>query len=226
MIGIIDYGMGNLQSVENALKYLGINSKRVHTKEEINECKGLILPGVGAFPHAMENFKKSGLEEPLRERVSAGVPLFGICLGMQLLFNYSYEGQEVQGEGFKTAGLGFIPGEVKKLYGDVKIPHMGWNSLIINESYKPRAIEGVADKISSKDILRGIEEGSYVYFVHSYYGVMEDEQDLVCYSIYGDVKVPAIVRKGNVMGAQFHPEKSGDIGLNILKNFVEMVEAQ
>lgn len=201
MISIIDYGMGNLKSVENALDLLGIEYKITKDKDEILNSKGIILPGVGAFPDAISNIREAGLDKVLEEAVKKGTPLLGICLGMQLLFESSEEG-------VKSTGLGFLKGKIERLKVDYKIPHMGWNSL----NYEVKT-----------PILKDIEEGSYVYFVHSYYAVVEENEILNAYAEYG-VKVPGVVSKGNVYGIQFHPEKSGDVGLKMLKNFGELVK--
>ncbi|MCY6371630.1 imidazole glycerol phosphate synthase subunit HisH [Clostridium ganghwense] len=201
MIAIVDYGMGNLKSVENALDLLEFNSIITSDRETILNSDGIILPGVGAFPDAIDNIKEAGLDKVLIQAVEKEKPLLGICLGMQLLFEESDEGR-------LSKGLGFLKGRVEKLNVDLKIPHMGWNSLK-SEKESP--------------ILNGIEEGSYVYFVHSYYAVTGEEGILNAYADYG-VKVPGVVSKRNVYGMQFHPEKSGDVGLKMLKNFGEMIK--
>lgn len=201
MIGIIDYGMGNLRSVQKALEALGYEAFISSDREELSRARGIILPGVGAFPDAMKNLKSSGLELLVKEYASENKPLLGICLGMQLLFEVSYEGYECQ-------GLELIPGKVLKLKETLKIPHMGWNDLSLAEQ---------------SPLLKGVSQGSYVYFVHSYYVEMGNVKDLNAYTNYG-VTVPAIVSRGNIFGAQFHPEKSGSTGMQILKNFGELVE--
>lgn len=201
LISIIDYGMGNLKSVENALDLLNIKSVITSDKETILNSKGIILPGVGAFPDAIENIRKCGLDEVLYKAVDKGIPLLGVCLGMQLLFEESDEGRS-------SKGLGFLKGRIEKLKGDLKVPHMGWNSLKFQKE---------------SEILKDIEEESYVYFVHSYYAVVGEEGILNAYADYG-VKVPGVVSKGKVYGLQFHPEKSGDVGIKMLKNFGEMVK--
>lgn len=201
MITIIDYGMGNLKSVVNACKYLDMKVNISDNIKDIKNSTALILPGVGAFPDSMKTLKEKQLDKVIIEEANNGKPLLGICLGMQLLFEKSYEGEECE-------GLGLIEGTVEKLYGDIKIPHIGWNSL---------------DYHKDDVLLSGIEEGSFVYFVHSYYAKVKNEENLVTTSNYGEIKIPGIVRKENVVGAQFHPEKSGDIGLQILKNFKEAV---
>ncbi len=196
MIAIIDYGAGNLFSVQNALNFLGIENKVTKDPEEIKSADKLILPGVGAFPDAMRMLYEAGLVDVIKEQVKTK-PLMGICLGMQMLFEKSYEFGE-------TEGLGFIPGtvELMKPENDLLIPHIGWNALIKNEECP---------------LLKKVEEGDYVYFVHSFAAVT-DSENVAAYCDYG-MKVPALVAKGNVYGCQFHPEKSGKTGLDILKNF-------
>lgn len=199
MISIIDYGMGNLRSVEKALQSLGFQTIITSNEELIKRSKGIVLPGVGAFPKAMENLKKSNLDEILKEEVKSGKPLLGICLGMQLLF-------ESSDEVTYTKGLGFIKGHVKKFEINEKIPHMGWNDLKYN---------------IPNPMLKGINEGEFVYFVHSFYADM-NEKNLNAYTEY-EIKVPAVVSNENVIGFQFHPEKSGDVGLRMLSNFKELI---
>ncbi len=196
MIAIIDYGAGNLFSVQNALNFLGIENKVTKDPEEIRNADKLILPGVGAFPDAMRMLYEAGLVDVIKEQVKTK-PLMGICLGMQMLFEKSYEFGE-------TEGLGFIPGtvELMKPENDLLIPHIGWNALEKNEACP---------------LLKEVEEGDYVYFVHSFAAVT-DVKNVAAYCDYG-MKVPALVAKGNVYGCQFHPEKSGKTGLDILKNF-------
>ena len=206
MIVIIDYGMGNLKSVKNALNFLNIENRISYNLEDIKKADALILPGVGAFPDAMETIEKSGLDNVIKEEVNNGKPILGICLGMQLLFDKGYEGIEKN-------GLGLIKGNIIKMKEDksnnIKIPHIGWNNLIYNK----------------EDFLfMGIDEGNYVYYVHSFYAQDYDEEDLVAYSEYGANKIPGVVRHKNVIGAQFHPEKSGDVGLSILRNFGELIK--
>ncbi|MTK12047.1 MAG: imidazole glycerol phosphate synthase subunit HisH [Clostridiaceae bacterium] len=200
-IAIVDYGMGNLRSVEKAFEFIGAKAKITDNGEEIMSSSGILLPGVGAFPDAMENIKKLGLDKVLKKVVKNGTPLMGICLGMQLLFE---ESDEVR----ITEGLGFLKGKIKKFEVDLKIPHMGWNDLIID---KPC------------EILKDVEEGSYVYFVHSFYAQIEEEGVLNAHSFYG-IDTPAVVSKGNVFGLQFHPEKSGEPGMQMLKNFWELIK--
>ncbi len=200
LISIIDYGMGNLRSVEKALEYIGEKSVITSDKEKILNSNGIILPGVGAFPDAMKNLKEKELDEVLRKAVHNKIPILGICLGMQLLFT---KGEEVK----DCDGLGIFEGTIKKMYGDIKIPHMGWNSLNMKNKCK---------------LLEGIDEGSYVYFVHSFYAQIESREIVRAVSKYG-VDVPAVVSQGNLFGVQFHPEKSGDVGIKILKNFANLI---
>ena len=202
MIVIIDYGMGNLKSVYNALKKINCDCIISSNVEDIRKADGLILPGVGAFQDCMDNLNKANLPEIIREEVAKGTPLLGICLGMQVLFKKGFEGEERE-------GLGLLQGEIRKMVDPkVKIPHIGWNNL---------------EKNREDDLLKGLKDDAFVYYVHSYRVEGYRDEDLVGYSTYGDMKIPGLFRKDNVMGAQFHPEKSGEIGLEILRNFKELV---
>ena len=202
MVVIIDYGMGNLKSVYNALKKLECECKISSDIEEIRKADKLILPGVGAFKDCMDNLNKAGLPDVIREEVAKGKPLLGICLGMQVLFQKGFEGEECE-------GLGLLQGEVRLMEDpDVKIPHIGWNNL---------------EKNGDDDLLNGLNDKPFVYYVHSYRATGYRDEDLVGFSTYGSLKIPGLVRKGNVIGAQFHPEKSGEIGIQILKKFKELV---
>lgn len=201
MLTIIDYGMGNLRSVQKALQYMNINSSISSEPEDIVKSKGIIIPGVGAFPDAMENMKKSNLDKAIKLAAVEGKPILGICLGMQLLFE---ESEEVR----KCEGFGLLKGTIKKIEGAVKVPHMGWNSL---KFHKPCAL------------LEGVKEGGYVYFVHSYYAEIKEDGILNAYSVY-EKTIPAVVSKENIFGIQFHPEKSGEEGMKMLKNFGELVK--
>ena len=199
MTAIIDYGAGNLFSVKNALDFLGIENKITNSPDDLRTADRLILPGVGAFPDAMRMLKESGLVEVIKEEVQKK-PLLGICLGMQMLFEKGYEFGE-------TDGLGLIPGSVKLMHpaGELPVPHIGWNSLEFNEPCK---------------LLDKCENGEYVYFVHSFAAEC-DSKNVAAYCDYG-MKIPALVFEGNVYGAQFHPEKSGETGLNILRCFAAL----
>lgn len=196
MIAVIDYGAGNIFSVKNALDYLGMESVLTDKKEDIESADALILPGVGAFPSAMDMLNKSGLVDTIKSEAKKK-PFLGICLGMQLIFEKGYEFEECD-------GLGLIPGSVKKMEEEnLIIPHMGWNKLEV---------------LNDCPLLAGLDENSFVYFVHSYKAECDDK-NIAAYSNYGG-RVPALVYDGGtVYGAQFHPEKSGETGLKILKNF-------
>lgn len=201
MIAIIDYGMGNLHSVENALKKLNCVCKITKDIEEIRNADKLILPGVGAFPDCMKNLQESGVLDTLKEEVLVNKkPLLGICLGMQALFEESEEGTI-------TKGLGFLKGRIVKMVDpDVKIPHIGWNLLEQNQEYP---------------LFQRLSRHPFVYYVHSYYAQGYEETDLLGYSCYGKLKIPGLVRHENILGAQFHPEKSAEDGLAILTYFKE-----
>ena len=201
MIAIVDYGAGNLRSVELALARLGVHTRVTADPDMLALADGLILPGVGAFSDAMAALGRSGTIPAVLEAVGAGRPLLGICLGMQLLLDGSEEGPGVP-------RLGLIPGEVRRLPGcGLKIPHMGWNSLT---PAKP------------SPLFKGLPEEPYVYFVHSYACKAADPADVLAVTDYG-VPFHAAVQRGRILGFQFHPEKSGDVGQKLLANFVEMV---
>ena len=200
MIAIVDYGAGNLFSVLNALAYLNITCCTTDDPAVLEICDGVILPGVGAFPEAMHRLHASGLVSIICEQAQKK-PLLGICLGMQMLFERSYEFEETQ-------GLGLIPGQVRLINsGGLKIPHMGWNDLTV--------LHPCALTEHSKN-------GDYVYFVHSYC-VHTPDENVSCYTEYGE-RIPALVHRGFVYGAQFHPEKSGEVGLAMLKNFARLCQ--
>ena len=202
MVVIIDYGMGNLKSVYNALKKIECDCKISSDIEDIRKADKLILPGVGAFKDCMDNLNKANLPEVIKEEVAKGKPLLGICLGMQVLFERGFEGEECE-------GLKLLQGEVRLMEDpNVKIPHIGWNNL---------------EKNREDNLLNGLKDNAFVYYVHSYRATGYRDEDLVGFSTYGSLKIPGLVRKVNVIGAQFHPEKSGEIGLQILKNFKELV---
>lgn len=196
MIAIIDYGAGNIFSVKNALDYLGLESRLISDKESVISADAVILPGVGAFPAAMKKLEATGLVETIKNEASKK-PFLGICLGMQLIFEKGYEFGEYD-------GLGLIKGDVRKMEApELIIPHMGWNKL---------------EKLNDCRLMDGIGDNEYVYFVHSYKAHCEDK-NISAYCEYGG-RVPALVHDGKfVYGAQFHPEKSGETGLKILKNF-------
>lgn len=197
MVVIIDYDVGNIKSILNCLKRIGLNAVLSRDIDTIKKAKGIILPGVGSFKVAMDNLKKYELIETLNERKNANIPILGICLGMQILFEKGYEIEERE-------GLGYLKGNVKLIQTKEKLPHMGWNELFL-----------------SKDsfITKNIKGGEDVYFVHSYMADFIDEQ-VIAYTKYGETKIPAIVGKDNVIGCQFHPEKSGRVGERILKAWI------
>ena len=199
MITFIDYGMGNLKSVYNALKKVNFDCQISSEVTDIEMADKLILPGVGAFKDAMDNLQNLDLILPIRKKVNDGCPLLGICLGMQMLFDEGYECE-------LRKGLGFIEGKIKLMNSkeNLKIPHIGWNRLEFNRENK---------------ILNNINKESFVYYVHSFMATEMIDENLIAYSKYGDINIPGIVNKGNVYGMQFHPEKSGEVGLKILKNF-------
>lgn len=203
MIGIIDYGMGNLYSLSKALERLGYSYEFVSAPEKLQAYTGLILPGVGAFGDAIANIRELELEKGIHDYVATGRPILGICLGMQLLFDKSEEHGEHR-------GLSLLGGEVVRFQGDYKVPHMGWNQLTISTKSDLPLLEGVAD-------------GDYVYFVHSYHVRVKDPAALLATTDYYQ-DVTAIVGQGNVYGMQFHPEKSGDTGMRLLRNFAVQCE--
>lgn len=192
---IVDYGVGNLKSVTNAMDYLGLKTCITSDPKELELADAIILPGVGAFPDAADKLRRTGLDQVLVAQAERK-PILGICLGMQLLFD---RGKEVR----ECKGLGLVGGCVCKIETDLKLPHIGWNSL----TYP-----------NPSPLFVGVEEGSYVYFVHSFCAVADDPAAIIAQTDYG-VPVTAAVQRGNVYGCQFHPEKSGEVGLQILKNF-------
>lgn len=199
MIGIVDYGVGNLFSLKSSLKYLNADCIVTSDADLIYKCDKVILPGVGAFADARKKLSELGLDECVCELAKRGTSILGICLGMQLLFDKSYEYGEHK-------GLGLVPGQVKLIEtkSDLKIPHIGWNALSIKEN---------------EQVFKYISNGSHVYFVHSYYAT-DCLQHTIATTEYG-ISLTAAVRNENVIGMQFHPEKSGGVGLNILRAFIE-----
>ena len=200
MIAIIDYGMGNLRSVQKGFEKVGFSAKIVTDSNEIVKASGVVLPGVGAFKDAMENLQASGMVEAIHEVVKKGTPFLGICLGLQLMFSESEEWG-------LHKGLDLVEGRVRKIPAGVKIPHMGWNA---------------AEIVNDSPIMAGIDSGSYFYFVHSYYVDPVDPKVTTCQTDY-NMKFTSIITKDNLFGIQFHPEKSSSIGLKILKNFGELI---
>jgi len=207
MIIVVDYGMGNLRSVSKAIEKVGAKVKISSSPKDILTADKLILPGVGAFKDAMEELKSHRLIEPIKKFVGAGKPFLGLCLGLQLIFSKSEEGGV-------NKGLNLIKGRVVKFKSKkLKIPHMGWNQL---------RVEGRGSRVEEKcPLLKGVPEGTYVYFVHSYYAVPEDNKCVAAWTDYG-VRFPSVICSKNIYATQFHPEKSQELGLKILRNFVKL----
>lgn len=202
-LGIVDYGAGNIYSLEKAFWHIGVETVVTSEKQVLRSCSGIVLPGVAAFNDAAARICEYDLADTLREQVKKGKLLLGICLGMQLFYEESEEGDSFQ----KPKGLALLKGSVLRLPEGLKVPHMGWNTLEIKN-------QGSA--------LKGIENGAFGYFVHSYYAEMPEAESVSATTDYG-VPVPAVIEKDNLVGMQFHPEKSGETGLKILKNIKEML---
>jgi len=201
-IAIIDYNMGNIKSVENAFKRIGADVKVTDNPEIIAKAKAVVLPGVGAFRDAIGNLKRLGLYECVMDTIALDKPFLGICIGLQVLFEYSMEGA-------KSPGLGIFKGSVEKIPDGVKIPHMGWNKVRIL-------------KKESK-LFKGVESGESFYFVHSYHVVCTNKEIISSTTDYG-IDIVSSIEKGNAYALQFHPEKSSTFGLKILKNFLEIAQ--
>ena len=195
---VVDYGVGNLKSVTNAMAYLGYETLITGDPAELERADAIILPGVGAFPDAVDKLRGPGLDKVLTAQAEKK-PILGICLGMQLLFD---ESAEVR----RCAGLGLVGGRVKRIETELKLPHIGWNGLTFQ---------------NDSPLFKGLDDGAYVYFVHSYCGFAAREEDVTARTDYG-TSVVAAVGRGNVFGCQFHPEKSGETGLQMLRNFGEL----
>ena len=202
MIAIIDYNAGNLQSVYKAFRHIGCDCFITRDRDEILSADGAVLPGVGSFGDTVDSLNKFGIKETVIDFINSGKPFLGICLGLQLLFPKSEESPEAE-------GLGIFEGTISKIPNGegLKIPHMGWNSLEINPESR---------------LFKGIEKNPYVYFVHSYFLNANDKSIVAAQTSYG-VTIDAAIEKGNVFATQFHPEKSGETGLAILKNFADIV---
>jgi glutamine amidotransferase len=200
VIAIVDYGMGNKRSVEKALEHVGARPRITADHDVLRAADALILPGVGAFPEAMRRLRANGLDDVVRERASGGVPLLGICLGMQLLFESSTEHEG-------AAGLGLLPGECTALRAP-KLPHIGWNEVAF---------------VRESPLVAGLGPAAAFYHVHSYVCRAADESDVVGRGEYGE-PFASIVERGNVLGAQFHPEKSSRDGLALLRNFAKLAD--
>lgn len=201
MIAIIDYGAGNLKSVNHALNDLGFQTEITDNPKKLYEADALVLPGVGAFKDAMDQLHALNFIDSIKENVQAGKPILGICLGLQLFYEKSYEHGE-------WTGLGLLEGEVVRFDQQLKVPHMGWNQLV----------EG-----TNSCFHEVLQKNEYVYFVHSYYVKPKNVDEVLYWTDYG-VKVPAIVKKENIIGMQFHAEKSGDTGKKLLKVFGELIK--
>lgn len=201
MIAIIDYGAGNLSSVKKALDYLGAESEITDDKEKIFSATHIILPGVGSFGDAMMSMQKKELTEAVKESAVSGKPFLGICLGLQLLFESSDESPDVKGLGILNGKIVTIPKE-----NGLKVPHIGWNSISLRQK---------------GGIFKDLRDESYFYFVHSYYLKGADNDAVAATTQYG-VEIECAVQKGNLCATQFHPEKSGEAGLKLLKNFIDM----
>src|SRR6056297_389634 len=201
MIAIIDYGAGNLNSIQKALEFIGEKTIILETGnlKEIDKYSGLVLPGVGAFPGAMKRLKENKFDEFIEAFVATGKPFLGVCLGMQLLFEWGFEDQ-------KTEGLGLLKGDIIKMKTEYKIPHMGWNQLKI---------------VKNDPLFEGLPENPHLYFVHSYQ--LAEITDEVLATVGYGTTIPAVIRKDNVIAFQFHPEKSGDNGIKLLENFRELL---
>lgn len=197
-ISIVDYGVGNLKSIANALAYLGFQTKVASEASELEHSDAIILPGVGAFPDAAKKLRATALDRTITAQVGKK-PILGICLGMQLLFDWGEEGEHCK-------GLGLVSGSIQRIHTNLKLPHIGWNTLRF-----PRP----------DPLFHGLEEGCAVYFVHSFAAQVARSEDLLATTDYG-AAVTAAVGRGALYGCQFHPEKSGEVGLTILKNFGEM----
>lgn len=203
MIAVIDYGAGNIQSVVKAFRFLGCNIQVTNDAEELRKASAAVLPGVGAFGDSMQSLHNSGLVNPVLDFIESGKPFLGICLGLQLLF----EGSE---ESTGISGLGVLKGTIRRIPAEagLKIPHIGWNSLTLKKT---------------DGMFQGLEQNPYVYFVHSYYLKAEKEEEVSATTQYG-VVIDAAVQRGNLFATQFHPEKSGTVGLQMLKNFARMID--
>lgn len=209
-VQIIDYGLGNLFSIQQACRHVGIEPVISGSPHELDQANAVILPGVGAFGKAMERLRELDFVEPLRETLKAGKPMLGICLGMQLLFDESEE--------FGThAGLGLLPGRIRRIPDQVqanrrlRVPNVGWNQVHF------------ADDAQNRWIARGIRNDSYMYFVHSFYAEPSDSSDSLMATEYGKLRYCCAAQRGNILGVQFHPEKSGSVGLKLFKNWAEAI---
>lgn len=200
-VAVIDYGLGNLRSVSKAIEAIGKCAKVTNNPQDLENASALVLPGVGAFQQAMQNLSVIDIIPTLKKEIKKGKPFLGICLGLQILFTESDEHG-------KSDGLDIIEGKVKKFSPNVKIPHMGWNT--------------VSQSVENK-LFNGITENNYFYFVHSYFVLPEDQKCVIATTDYGQ-KFASAINRGNIWGVQFHPEKSHDLGLKVLENFIQNVK--
>lgn len=200
MIAIIDYGIGNLRSVEKALQHVGAEARLTSQSETIRRARGVVLPGVGAFGDCITQLEAGGYAQIVRACVADGVPLLGICVGLQMLFDESEEMGHF-------AGLGLLRGRVRRFRGDLKVPHIGWNQV---------------HSLAPSPLLAGVPQDAYAYFVHSYYVEPADEKIVLATTDYGG-PFASVVGQGRLFGVQFHPEKSQEVGLTILRNFATLV---
>ncbi len=202
MIALIDYGMGNLMNVQKAVEFAGGDVKIVSTPEEVLAAAAVILPGVGNFGDGMKHLNELNLVDSIKESINSGTPFLGICLGMQMLLEESEEAPGVK-------GLGIIKGKVVHFpKGEEKVPHMGWNNVCFEKQH---------------DLFKNVKDGSFFYFVHSYYAQLENKDELIASCDY-ILKFPAIIGRDNLFASQCHPEKSQDCGIEVLKNFVQHVD--
>ncbi|MDI6792198.1 MAG: imidazole glycerol phosphate synthase subunit HisH [bacterium] len=217
MIAIIDYGMGNLRSVQKAFEHLGYEARITHAPAEIVSANACVLPGVGAFRDAIKRLNQTGLDEVIRETIAEGKPFLGICLGMQLLFSRSYEYGEYE-------GLGIIEGTIDKFPPPLRVPHIGWNT--VTESGMRKAECGLntdAPTRGENPLFSGIPANSYFYFVHSYY-VQPSKEDVTAATTEYGFEFTSMIRRDNLFATQFHPEKSQQTGLVMLRNFAQLAE--
>ena len=207
VVGVLDYGSGNLKNFCRAIEHLGFKHTVVSTPADVLKVQKLMIPGVGAFKVAMEQLYKMKLIEPIKEIANQGTPVTGICLGMQLLFEESSEFGATEGLGLLSGSVNLIPSV--GLHGHrLKVPHIGWSELILDDA--------------SSEIVKNVQPDDAAYFVHSYRAQHYSDGDLVAHCLYDGLIIPAIVRNKNIIGCQFHPEKSGELGLEIFKNLLRM----
>ncbi len=199
MIAILDYGMGNLRSIQKAFEHIGVEAEVTSDQDRIARAGAVVLPGVGAFGDAIANLRRLSLTEPLNRAVAEGKPILGICLGLELLFTQSEERGRYE-------GLKFLEGEVRRFRISARVPHVGWNEIHIQRR---------------SPLLSGIENGSFAYFVHSYYVEPKDDSIVLATTDY-EIEFASVVGKDNIYGIQFHPEKSQEVGLRILENFARL----